>query len=291
MQQRRRDVLATGAALATVGLAGCNGLSDDDDPDAATETESGDGSSADGGASTEMSEEESDEAAGTASAEVAVAAEWNAMRARVWDALSLGLADETAAGAAVTESTFARFEGAGGEYGAHEMLEHTSEEQYEGFEEALGELGTAGLDAGDIERTREEATLASTSLAEAQRTLVGDGTAAVFDLQLLGTAALDAAALAGAGHFDGARAVAEAVFERFEEAPVHEALEDADAESYEAFEGSVEAAASAAEDDDADAVREEAAVAYQSAIDGSYALADSEVVAGAGHVATLQARG
>ncbi|QLH84493.1 DUF5059 domain-containing protein [Halosimplex pelagicum] len=272
MGNRRRDVLATGAALATLGLAGCNGNSDSDETGASTGTASGDGD-------------------GSASVDAAVAAEWNAMRARVWDAFALGCAREYGAGASVAQSTFARFEGASGEYGAHEMLEATSESNYEGFEGALGALRTAGLDAGDIERTREEASTASAQLAEAQRALVGESTANALALQSLGAAALDAAALAAAGHFEGARTTAEAVLTRFEEAAVHDALESADAESYGAFEGALGAAAEAAGNEDAETVRSEAATAYQAAIDGSYALADAEAAAGAGHVATLQARG
>jgi len=93
----------------------------------------------------------------TASVETAVAAEWNAMRARIWDAHAAGLAGATGAGVAVAQSTFARFENASGEYGAHEMLESTSESNYEGFEEALGAMRTEGLDAGDMSRAADEA--------------------------------------------------------------------------------------------------------------------------------------
>jgi len=295
MQQRRRDVLATGAALATVGLAGCSDLSGDGGDDATTATaadaETEDGSGSDDEKLTETPDGSPEEAAEAVSADVAVAAEWNAMRARVWDALSLGLADETAAGAGVTRSTFARFEGAGGEYGAHEMLEHTSSDHYEGFEEALGELGTAGLDAGDIERTREEASLASTHLADAQRTLVGDTTARALGLQLLGANALNAGALAAAGQFGGATATAKAVRSRFEESSVHDALEAADSEAYGAFEEHLGALVAGGENDDVETARSEASAAYTAAIEGSYALADAESAAGAGHLATLQARG
>ncbi|WP_123538695.1 DUF5059 domain-containing protein [Halosimplex salinum] len=289
MERSRRDVLAAGASIfATAGIAGCNGLSGSDGTD--TRDATGSGGTGDG-ASSESGTQGSDGSSAAVTADVAVAAEWNAMRARVWDALSLGLAGEADAGASVAQSTFARFEEASGEYGAHETLEHTSEANYEEFEEALGELRSEGLEADDTERTREEASLASTQLAEAQRTVTGDSTANALDLQLLGANALNAAALAAIDRFDGAEATVDAVLTRFEEVPAHDALESADAESYEAFETALEAAAAAAESGDVAAVRSETSTAYQAAIDGSYALADSESAAGAGHVATLQARG
>ena len=48
MGRRRRDILATGAALATLGVAGCNGLSggDDTETDAGTTTDGTDGDGA-----------------------------------------------------------------------------------------------------------------------------------------------------------------------------------------------------------------------------------------------------
>lgn len=261
-----------------LGLAGCNTVSNVDD--AATDDTGTSGSDAGDGTGTQSD-----------SPDFAVAAEWNAMRARVWDADSLGLAGAFGAGAAVAQSTFARFESAGGEYGAHEMLEHTSETAYEEFEEALGELRTEGLRAGDAERTREEATIASTQISEVQRALVGESAAEALDLQLLGANALNAAALAAVGNFDGATATADAVYAQFEDADAHDALESADGETYEAFEHAVEGVAEAAADEDADTARTEASAAYEAAIDGSYALADAEAAASAGHLATLQARG
>ncbi|WP_436923497.1 DUF5059 domain-containing protein [Halosimplex amylolyticum] len=267
MKRSRREVLTSGAAvLATAGIAGCNEL--------------GDGTPTDEGGPSDA-----------AAVGGAVAAEWNAMRARVWDAAALGLAGESTAGASVAQSTFARFEEATGEYGAHEALERTSEDNYAEFEEALGELRTEGLQAGDVERTREEASIASTQLAEAQRARVGESTADALDLQLFGANALDAAALAAAGDLDGARETAAAVISRFEEASVHDALESTDGDAYQAFEDALEAVRSAAESGDAETARSEAKSAYAAAVDGSYALADAEAAAGAGHVASIQARG
>ncbi|ELZ61455.1 MULTISPECIES: DUF5059 domain-containing protein [Halorubrum] len=258
----------TSAAAIAAGTAGCNSRSGGNGERAA----------------------ESPESEGE-SVHAAVAAEWNAMRARLWDALALGVADEPATGAAVAGDVFARFEEASGEYGAHETLEATSESNYAEFEEALGELRTAGLEAGDTERAREEAGIADAQLAEAQEAVAGEATSQAFELQLLGVTVRNAAFLAASGSFEAARAAAENALARFEDAAVHDAFESADAESYEAFESGVDSVASAAESEDADAVRTASAEAFQAAIDGSYAVADAEAVAGAGHVAALQARG
>jgi len=212
MRPTRRRLIAAGGSALAAGLAGCN--------------ESGENSLGD---SAGTSESESAADGTTASVETAVAAEWNAMRARVRDALSLGVAGDAGGGAAVAQATFARFEGAVGEHGAHEMLEETDESNYEEFEEALGELRTGGLQAEDLSRAREEATIAGTQLAEAQRTLVGEETARLLDLQLLGASVQDAAFLAAAGSFEAARTTAESTSSRFEDAAVHDALEAAEA--------------------------------------------------------------
>lgn len=99
MRARRRDLLAASAALfATTGLSGCRARA----PDGPADGEPG-------GPATENPE-----------VAPAVAAEWSASRARAWDALALGLAGDPGDGARIAEDTFSRFEGAGGEYGAHE---------------------------------------------------------------------------------------------------------------------------------------------------------------------------
>jgi len=284
MNSSRRGVLATGAAALATGLAGCNTTGG---------AETGEPTETTAETSSPSADASSDGATGTraASVDAAVAAEWNAMRARVRDALALGLAGDTGTGAALAQHTFARFEAASGEYGAHEMLEETSETNYAEFEEALGELRTAGLQAGDLGRAREEATIAGTQLAEAQRALAGEATAGALELQSLGASVQDAAFLAAAGNFEAARTTAEDVLGRFEASAVHDAIESADADAYETFEGAVEAVVSAAGDEDAEAVGTSATEAFEAAIDGSYALADAEAAAGAGHVAALQARG
>ena len=280
MEPSRRDLLAASATALATGFAGCNALGSGN-PEESSGTPSETPASPAGSSSAETS----------GSVHIAVAAEWNAIRARLWDALSVGIAGDAGTGGAVAQQTFERFEKASGEYGAHEMLEHTSEENYAEFEEALGELRTAGLQAGDLGRAREETNIASTQLAEAQQTLVGEPAAQLLDLQLLGVTVQNAAFLAASGNFEAARTTAENVLQHFEEAGVHDALESADSEAYEAFEGAVESVASAAGNEDSQTVQTKAAEAFQAAIDGSYTLAESESTAGAGHIASLQAQG
>ncbi|WP_128905482.1 DUF5059 domain-containing protein [Halorubrum amylolyticum] len=274
VQPSRRDLLATGAAALAGGFAGCNTRADESNEEPEP---------------TESRAEQTGQP--TASVDAAVAAEWNAIRARLWDALSAGVAGESGTGAAVARQTFARFEEASGEHGAHETLETTSETNYAEFEEALGELRTAGLEADDIDRAREEATIADTQLAEAQRALAGETTAQFLDLQLLGVTARNAGFLAAADEFEAAATVAEGVAGRFEDAPVHDALESADGETYEAFEDALGSVVDAVENEDAEAVQSSAAAAFRAAIDGSYDLGETERAAGAGHIAALQARG
>ncbi|TVT90545.1 DUF5059 domain-containing protein, partial [Haloferax volcanii] len=78
---RRRLLQTTGIAVATAGLAGCNGQSSDETTTAA-ETDS----------ETETAAEtttENAESSVSVDAAVAVAAEWNAMRARLYDTVAL----------------------------------------------------------------------------------------------------------------------------------------------------------------------------------------------------------
>jgi len=279
MAPRRRDLLSASAALLTAGLAGCSGLQTGNDGTEA-ETESA------AGASTETSA-----SAGTATTNTAVAAEWSAYRARVWDALALGVAGEPGSGSRVVQNTFARFEGANGEYGAHEVLEATGEKNYAGFEGALGSLRSDGLAAGDLDRAREAASRADSALANAQRTVVDGATADALDLQVLGAAAQNAAMAAAVGDVGAAGTVAENVRRRFEDSAAYEAVEDANGDAYERFEAALEGIVSAAQGGDAEAVRTEAGNALTAALDGSYAVAAAEAGAGTGHIAALQARG
>ncbi|WP_226479054.1 DUF5059 domain-containing protein [Natrinema amylolyticum] len=273
MRQTRRTWLkGSGAVIVSLGLAGCSDSSDGDE--SAEGEPSGD-----------------EESATTEPAERAVAAEWNAMRARLWDALAAGEAGKTGTGAAIAGDTFERFETASGEYNAHELLEETDRDRYEEFEEALGELRREGLERADLDRTREETVIGDEELAGAQRTLVGEETARTLDLQAFGTTVADAVVLADAGAFDAAETIATDALERFEEAAVHDAIAEADSEVYEEFEGAVDAVATAAADEDLEGVRSNVADALAAANDGAYVLAPSESAAGAGQIATYQARG
>ena len=276
MAQKRRTMLkGSGAVLAALGLAGCTGGS-------GTET-SGDGSS-DGGSDGSSGD-------GPEPTALAVASEWNAIRSRLWDAAALGEAGQAEAGSAVAQNVFQRFETASGEYNAHELLEATSESNYEGFEGALGALRSEGLQQGNIERATEEAAAASSQLYEAQQTHASDAVAQTLDLQLLGVALADAHMLAAAGAFEAAGAVADDTYGRFENAAVYETIESTDSELYESFEGAIEAVGTAADNEDLDGVSTAVSDGLTAAIDGGYAVAPSETVAGVGQLATYQARG
>jgi plastocyanin len=280
MSLRRRDLLAGGAAALATGLAGCS-----------SDENSGDGNetSPDTGGPGDDSNAVAGRAAGTPS--TAVATEWNAYRARLWDAHAMGVAGDTIGGTAVAQQTFGRFEGASGEYGAHEMLEETSSENYEEFEEALGELRAAGLQAGDMERAGEEAAIADTNLGEAQERIVQSSTADALDLQLLGVRAYDAAFLAAAGNVSAAETAASRLSDSVTDAEVAESLEATDSDALESFETALDDMVAAAQDGNPTAVRDHADAAFDAAVSGSYALAASDEIAGAGHVAALQARG
>jgi hypothetical protein len=113
----------------------------------------------------------------------------------------------------------------------------------------------------------------------------------VFELQLLGATARNTGFLAAAGRLEAAGAVASDVRSRFESAAVHDSLESADGDAYGRLDSALESASSAADSGDAEGVQSAADDAFTAAIDGSYALAGNEAVAGTGHLAVLQARG
>jgi plastocyanin len=285
MRQTRRDLLrTTGAALVAGGLAGCNAT--DSESTAAETGGSGDSSGGSaGGSSTESST--GTPAAPEASAATAVAAEWNAMRARLHDAVALGTAGAFGGGAGVARDVFARFEAASGEWGAHEQLEATNEQVYESFESNLGELGEA-LGAESLGDARDAASDAAQQLQSAIRGRTDPKTAAAFDLQLLGTRVRNAAVVAPVDA-DAAATVADRAREAFEGSEAHDRLEAADAESYEAFESATGAVVEAAGSGDVGSVREEADAALSAAVTGSYAIVGRPAVAGTGHLATYQA--
>jgi plastocyanin len=263
MATNRRTLLrALGATAASASLAGCSGFLDG-------------GSDGSGGR-------------GSASAETAVAIELNAMRARVDDALALGLAGEGSAGASVAGSVFERFENAGGEWGAHEQLESTSKEDYEGFESALGKLESS-LEAGETDVATGHAETANDHLASAQEELVGTEGSHALDLLHYGAATGTMLALTEAGKGEAAATVGDRALSRFEAASVHGALEDADGETYETFESKLTLARDSATQGKPSKVRGAATATMSAAVSGAYALTNEDA-ADAAHVGAMQAR-
>jgi len=293
MQPRRRDVLTTGTTLAALGLAGCNSILGDQTP-TDSDTDSGDGTPTDGGTDTPASDEgdeEDDDGSASVDAEAAVAAEWTAMRTRLDDAFAFGLAGHAEAGASVGQNVFARFEGANGEYGAHEFLEATSEDNYEGFEEDGLVVMNEELSAGDVEAARSGWEAAHTNLREATVARVGETGANVLEVLRFGAAVNNVELLAAAGDAEGAASVGQEVLGWWENSPAHDAVESADSEAYETLEGGIEDAISAAQSGDMETLRSATNTALSASATGAYAVAASEKVAGAGQIASYQGQG
>ncbi|WP_435365473.1 DUF5059 domain-containing protein [Haloarchaeobius sp. DYHT-AS-18] len=286
MKFDRRELLRTlGATAGAAALAGCGATDGNQTDETSPET----GQS---GEDTTDSDDENESDGGSAAvgANVAVAAQWNVYRARLADAVALGIAGDFSGGASIAEDVFASFEGASGEWGAHEQLEHTSESSYEGFEGALEALKES-LESESLATAKLDARDGSQALRAAQVELVGETATQALDMQLMGANAGNVRMLAGAGHFQAAAAVAGEVLDDFEDAAVHDALESADEEAYSLFENGLKQATTAAESEDAATVESKIDAAVDGAVQGSYALAEAETTAGAGHLATMQARG
>jgi plastocyanin len=279
-QTRRRLLHTTGAALGGVGLAGCGGRSGTD----------ADGSAADTETATDAADPTATETpTAEASAATALAAEWNVMRARLHDAMALGRVGQHMAAASLAGDVFARFENAGGEWGAHEGLESTSESAYESFEEHLGAART-GFEEGSPADAMEALAEAETNLLSAQRGRTSGDVADVFTIMIFAARVRDVDALATAGMIDAAATVGQQVFADFEQAAVHDTVESAGEEYYEAFEGGMEDVVSAAGSGDAGAVHEAAVTSSQGAVDAAYELT-SESIAGAAHLSLMGAVG
>jgi plastocyanin len=282
-QTRRRLLQTTGVALGGVGLAGCGGQSGTDaDESTATDTAEPTATDTAEPTATEMPTAE-------ASAATALAAEWNVMRARLHDAMALGHAGEHAAAASLVGDVFARFENAGGEWGAHEGLESTSESAYESFEEHLGAART-GFEEESADEAMDALAEAETNLLAAQRGRTSGEVTEVFTIVTFAARVRDVDALATAGMTDAAATVGQQALADFEQAAVHDTVESAGEEYYEAFEGGMEDAVSAAGSGDAEAVHEAALTSSQGAVDAAYALT-SEAVAGVAHLSLMGAVG
>ncbi|APW99358.1 hypothetical protein CHINAEXTREME_16950 [Halobiforma lacisalsi AJ5] len=269
----RRNVLAVAAAVTGTSIAGCT---DDSGAEAAEES---------------PDEEDDDDGTEDAlGAELGVAAEWNAIRSRVDDALALGIAEEFSVGAAVTGDTLARFEAATDEWGAHEQLEETDHDAYEEFEEALEELRLEALDEEDLERAHTEAEIADEQLREAQRQRLSHRNALAFDMGLFAARIADVATLGIAGEFDGAAEIAHETDERWENSIVHDEVSAADGDLYAAFEGELPGLEEAAEDEDLEALEEGADAAITAAFDAAYVLSEDDAAAHAATLSAMQAR-
>jgi plastocyanin len=280
---RRRLLQTTGVALGGVGLAGCGGQSGTDaDESTATDT--------DEPTATDTAEPTATETPmAEASAATALAGEWNVMRARLHDAMALGHAGQHAAAASLVGDVFGRFENAGGEWGAHEGLESTSESAYESFEEHLGAART-GFEEGSPEEAMAALAEAETNLLSAQRGRTSGEVAEAFTIVTFAARVRDVDALATAGMTDAAATVGQGVLADFEQAAVHDTVESAGEAYYEAFEGGMEDAVSAAGSGDAAAVHEAALASSQGAVDAAYELT-SEAVAGVAHLSLMGAVG
>jgi len=270
----------TSAALLGVSLAGCNGILGD------AESESG----SDGKQSMDdRTESDSEEAVEPAHA--AVAAEWNAMRMRLDDAFSLGVAGHAEAGASVGQNVSARFEGTNGEYSAHEFLEETSGDNYEEFEDDGLTTLNEGLSAGDVDAARSGWKTASANLREATVARVGETGANALEVLRFGASLNNVELLAAAGDTEGAAAVGQELFDAWETSPAHDAVESADTEAYETLEGAMEDAISAAQSGGMESLRSATNTALNASATGTYAVAASEELAGAGQIASYQGQG
>ncbi|KAB1196545.1 MULTISPECIES: DUF5059 domain-containing protein [Haloferax] len=266
MTYSRRTLLkTTGLAIATAGLAGCNAPT---------------GQSAEAEAST------SEAASGSVDASTAVAAEWNAMRARLHDTVALAAAGRLGTAGRVAEDVFERFEQSSGEWSVHEQLEATNEQNYESFEENLGGAAHAFSDGQSGEGT-DLAMEAANNLLAAQRGRTDPAIVDAFGLFTFAARARDVEMLAAAGEVDAAAELAHSVYESFEEAPEHEVIEEASHELYETFEAGIEGAAEAT---DAETIRQSSRTAATAMVDASFEVAP-EAAAGAAHFALMQAVG
>ena len=284
MQETRRTWLkGTSAAVVGVAIAGCSGVFGDNEstPDADGEQSMDD---------TTETEDTSDDEETVQSdpAHAAVAAEWNAMRMRLDDAFTLAVAGHAEVGASVGQSVFARFEGANGEYGAHEFLEATSEDNYEGFEEDGLVVMNEGLNAGDVEAAREGWEAANTNLREATVSRVGEAGANALEILRFGAAVNNVELLAAAGDAEGAVSIGQEVLGWWENSPAHDAVSSADSGAYETLEGAMEDAISAAQSGDMESLRSATTTALNASATGAYAVANSEELAGAGQIASYQ---
>lgn len=149
---------------------------------------------------------------------------------------SLAAGGNIEAAATVADETLASFEDAP----AHGALEDASHDAYERFESSLKAVRKSGED-GDSETVASEAKTALTAAIDGSYALAGETEAGAGELAVMQAGAWDAHALTRLESSVDAGAVVKATFSRFEDARVHETLEQASHEAYEQFESSMKA--------------------------------------------------
>ena len=169
------------------------------------------------------------------------------MAARGFDAAAVDALGEDARAETIAQDAFEQFEAGAGGY--HEALEDADESVYESFEAELGGISSAAANGEDVY-----------PVATAFNTQAIDSVYAIVE--------------AGGGTYgDAATAVMEDAFAEFEEAAVHERIEEADHNAYATFESALDAYITALEDGgDVAAAAETFANAAQYA---AFALVDS----------------
>ena len=256
VQTRRRLLQTTGAVLTTAALAGCSGT---------------------GGETT------------IDGADLGVVAEWNAIRTRLRDPVILGHAEAYAAGAGVVGNIFERFEMASGQNNAHETLEETDEEHYEGFEAALGDL-RGSLESEDLDGAHDAMKQADSHLRGAQTQLTSEETVTQLTALVMGAHIKDVETLLAADALDDAELEYNKIGTKFQENGLYDMIAEADMESADGVVDALDRAASAAETGDTADASAAGSEAFAAATGGLHAAATADV-AGAAHMAALQGLG
>ena len=263
VQTRRRLLQTTGTVLTTAALAGCSGTGDETASDA-------------GGATIKP-------------ADLGVVAEWNAIRTRLRDPVILGHAEEYAAGASVLSNIFERFEGASGENNAHERLEDTDEEHYEGFETALGDLRSA-LESDDLDAAHDAMKDADKHLRGAQTQLTDKETVKQLTALVMGVHIKDVDVLLATDALDDATLEYNKIGTKFQDKGLYDMIAEADTEAADGVVDALDRAATAAEAGDKSKASDAGSEAFGAATQGLHAVVDANV-AGAAHMAALQGLG
>lgn len=259
---RRRVLQTTGTVLVSAALAGCSSTTN--------QTDSGDESS-------------------IPAADLGVVAEWNAIRTRLRDPVILGHAEEYSTGASVVGDIFERFEMASGQNNAHEKLEATSTEHYEGFESALGELRTQ-LENEDLDAAHEAMREADEQLRGAQAQLTSQETVKQLSTLVMGVHVKDVDVLLATETFADANHEYTKIGDKFQENGMYDMIADADSEAADGFVDALDRAATAADNENSTEASDAGAEAFAAATQGLHAVAQSNV-AGAAHMAALQGLG